>query len=420
MTSLRRRSIGLLARWLGPLVTGASVVLAVATCAPPPPGGARPLGREPRLRVALVVDADEVRIRGQGTVAAAGSARFRLLPGEEIRVLVDGAAVRVEGRGVRADRIVFRSLDRRKFIAVNGRPYRGLVEVYARNGTVLVVNELGVEAYLPGVVNAEMGSRTRNERAALEAQAIVSRTYALKNRGRFRADGYDIRAGVSDQAYLGVERETSVGVDAVRSTVGLVVSYRGDLISPFFFSTCGYSTASPEEAFRTVRPVPYLRPVSDRQPSGGYYCDISPRFRWTVEWEGSELRDILRRTVPSVLGVDGATVDEIRDVRVHAKGPSGRVTELRVGVGRGEIPIFGPDVRRVLETPDGRALGSTAIELVATRRAGRVAQLTVSGAAWGHGLGMCQWGAVGRARAGQSARTIVTTYFPGARIERWY
>ncbi len=207
---------------------------------------------------------------------------------------------------------------------------------------------------------------------------------------------------------------------AVRSTSGLVVTYGGDLINALFHSTCGYATASPEEVFRTAEPVPYLRPVSDRRPGGGYYNDISPRFHWRAEWDGAELRRILRLTVPEVLGIPGTLVDEIRDVYVHRRGPSGRVTELRVEVSRGVIPVFGPDVRRVLRTPAGEPLGSTAIELATTKRAGRVEQLEARGTGWGHGVGMCQWGAVGRARNGETARTIVTTYFPGTRIQRHY
>ncbi|NIM50971.1 MAG: SpoIID/LytB domain-containing protein [Gemmatimonadales bacterium] len=320
--------------------------------------------------------------------------------------------------GSRSERISFSTLDRARFVMVNDKPYRGSVEAYARGGTVTAVNVVGLEAYLRGVVTSEMGSGSRNELAALEAQAIASRTYALKNRGRFREEGYDIRASVSDQAYLGVERETPLGVEAVRRTAGLVLTYEGELIAPFFHSTCGYSTAAPNEAFRAVGPAPYLRPVSDRRPAGGYYSDISPRFRWTVEWEGSELRDILRRTIPSVLGIEQEMVDEIRNIHVRRRGPSGRVVELWVEVSRGAIPVFGPDLRQVLATPEGQPLGSTAIEVSTTKDAGRVERFRVEGTGWGHGVGMCQWGAVGRARAGQSAHTILATYFPGTRVDR--
>ncbi|NIM48412.1 MAG: SpoIID/LytB domain-containing protein [Gemmatimonadales bacterium] len=364
-----------------------------------------------------------VRLGGEGRVAAVvgGRSQFRLLPGEAVRVTPEGRGIRVAGDAGagRYERLTFVSLDRSRFVTVEGKPYRGVVDVFVGGGALTVVNEVPVEAYLAGVVNAELGRRTANERAAVEAQAIVARTFALKNIGRRSADGFDLRATPADQAYGGVAAETELGRQAVRATAGKVVTYRGELIETFFHSTCGYSTASPEEVFRWGRRLPYLRPVSDRRPNG-HYCDISPRFRWTVEWEAETLQRILRRTVPAVLGIEGAKIDVLRDVRVHRTGPSGRVIEARIGVSQGEVPVFGPDLRSVLRTPDGRLLGSTAVQFAVDKRDGRVQRVQVSGAGWGHGVGMCQWGAVGRARAGQDARTIVTTYFPGTRIERRY
>ena len=88
------------------------------------------------------------------------------------------------------------------------------------------MNVVGLEAYLGGVVTAEMGSRPASEHAALEAQAIVSRTYALKNRGRFKTDGYDLRAGTSDQAYLGVfvPQNATREIMAVKSVDGRLLT----------------------------------------------------------------------------------------------------------------------------------------------------------------------------------------------------
>jgi stage II sporulation protein D len=357
-----------------------------------------------------------------GTVggAAGGAVQFRLSRGETVRVAPDGHAVAVSGAAEgHYERLTFVSLDRSRFVEVNGRPYRGVVEVYLVGGRLTVVNEVPLEAYVAGVVNAEMGRRAANEQAAVEAQAVVARTYALKNRGKYAADGYDLRGTVADQAYGGVAAESERGWSAVRRTAGFVLTHGGEPITTFYHSTCGYSTASPEESFRFGRRLPYLRPVSDRQGSG-HYCDISPHFRWSVEWDGETLARILRGTVPSVIGVADAAIDELRDVRVQRTGPSGRVTEVRISVSRGEVPVFGPDLRSVFTTPEGRALGSTAFQLDVDKRGERVRRVRAAGAGWGHGVGMCQWGAVGRARAGQNASTILTTYFPGTKLERWY
>ena len=407
-------------RWVVP-VAAVGAAVAAATCAKPH-GVAPAGGDEPDIRVGLVVGESQVRVGGTGRVGGVvgGSVQLRLSSGSEVRVATDGRAVRLSGAASgRYERVTFVSLDRDRFVTVNGKPYRGVVEVYAGGGGVLAVNELPLEAYVAGVVNVEMGRRASSELAALEAQAIVTRTYALRNLGKYASDGYDLRASVSDQAYGGVATESEQGWRSVRNTAALVVTYRGEPITTFFHSTCGFSTASPEEVFRFGRELPYLKPVSDAH-AGGHYCDISPHYRWTVEWSAEELTRILSETVPSVLGIERAAIDELEDVTVQRTGRSGRVAEVRVAVGRGEIPVFGPDLRRVFVRPDGRLLGSTAFQLAVEKRAGRVERVRASGAGWGHGVGMCQWGAVGRARAGESARTIVSTYFPGTRLERWY
>lgn len=350
-----------------------------------------------------------------------GTAVFGLDAGRTVTVRADGRAVAVSGAASgRYESLTFTSVTGGRYLTVNGRAYRGVVDIIARDGAITAVNRVPIEQYLQGVVNAEMGHRPGAEREALAAQAVVSRTYALKNRGRFASEGYDLRATVTDQAYLGVGAETPEGVTAVRETAGQVLTYGGQLIDAFFHSTCGGSTASPEEVFRTVRNTPYLRPVSDRKPGGGYYCDISPHFRWRVTWDGDALRGILRRTVPAVLGIDSDMVSALRDVYVRRTGPSGRATDVRIRVERGEIPVSGADLRAVLLTPDGSPLGSSAVTLTSQRDGERLVQLTADGAGWGHGVGMCQWGAVGRARAGQDYRTILSTYFPGTTIARWY
>ncbi|HXV85504.1 MAG TPA: SpoIID/LytB domain-containing protein [Gemmatimonadales bacterium] len=363
----------------------------------------------------------EVSSLGRVTVAEGGQPRFGFDAGQTAAVTPDGRGVRVEVRGEvhRFQSATFVGTDPERPVAVGGRPYRGVLQVFSRDGAVTAVERVHLEDYLVGVVPVELGPRGGADAQALRAQAVVSRTYALRNRGRYQAEGYDLRAGVSDQAYGGVQAESEGATAAVRGTAGQVLTFRGDLISAFFHSTCGYRTADPREAFRAIADLPYLRPVSDQRP-GGYYCDNSPRFRWRVEWDAATLNGILRRTVPDILGVDAVQVGEIRDVRVHRTGRSGRVSELRVQVPRGEIPVYGPDVRQVLATPDGPALGSSAVQLTSQTAGGALVRLVAAGAGWGHGVGMCQWGAIGRSRAGQDYTTILATYFPGTRLERWY
>jgi stage II sporulation protein D len=379
-----------------------------------------------RVRVGLLVDVDTVRVGAAGDIVAAegpvGQAHtgVTMRSGDSLQVQPSdrGIAVAWGGQSAQFESLLFRSSGQSGFVTVDGAPYRGSVAVTSQGGALTVVNDLGLEDYVQGVVAMEMGPRARSEMAALEAQAVAARTYAVANMGRFASLGFDLRAGVSDQGYLGAGRETDVGNLAVHNTRDFVVSHEGAAIAAFYHSTCGYATAAPEESFRSVQSRPYLRSVSD-QYSGGHYCEPSPRFRWQVEWAGTQLRDVLRTTVPRSLGIEAEFVSEIRDVEVRETGRSGRATEIRVRVERGEIPVFGPDVRAVFRTPEATSLGSTALQLVSDRENDRLVRLVASGAGWGHGVGMCQWGAIGRARAGHDYRSILQAYYPGTSITRW-
>lgn len=305
-----------------------------------------------------------------------------------------------------------------RFTVANGRRYRGRVHLVRDAAGLTVINRVALESYVAGVIGGEMGRRRDDEVEAMLAQAVVSRTVALRNRGRWEMHGFDVWGDVRDQAYGGVDGETPAVWEAVRRTAGQVLRYKGEVIDAFFHSTCGYRTAGVEEAFGAARSRPYLRPVSDARGGGKYYCDISPRFRWREEWDAAKLRTILSRTLPSVAAVDGDGLQRITDVEVSRTTPSGRVAELRIVLARGDVRVPGPDVRQVLRPEPDRWLGSLAFQLQVTRQGGGVARVVAAGAGWGHGVGLCQWGAVGRARAGQSYRQILATYFPGTTVER--
>src|SRR3989454_1633125 len=243
----------------------------------------------------------------------------------------------------------------------------------------LLMNRVPVEAYLAGVIGEEMGARRPDERQAMLAQAVVSRTFALKNRGRWEALGFDAWADIRDQVYRGVVAETPAVWEALRATAGEVLRYHGELIDAYFHSTCGFRTASLEEAFKTASGRPYLRPVSDER-SGGYYCDISPRFRWREEWDAARLRAILSRTLPAVMNAGGDGLQRITDVEGSRTSPSGRGGEPRIVFQRGGVRVPEPGVRPVLRPEMNRQLGSAAFQLSVTKDGGRIARLGPGGA----------------------------------------
>jgi stage II sporulation protein D len=337
-------------------------------------------------------------------------ARLAVIPAGEIwRIGVSGTGlVATSPGGVSsspADRLIIAPLAAGNSVRINERSYRGQLDVL-RDGTgITLVNRLPLEEYLQGVVSAEMGRRSLAEREALRAQAIVSRTYALRNMGRRRAQGFDLFASVSDQVYGGLQAETPEGSEAISATRGLVLTYAGAPIDAFFFSTCGGRTATGTEAFRAAD-RPYLHSVSDVAPDGTAYCSISPRYRWREVWTGEALRATLRQTLPAATGTPAARVSQVNDVRI----------DLR----ESEVKVDGPAIRAVLRSPAGQMLRSNAFDLTVTTANHQVTRLVADGGGAGHGVGFCQWGAVGRSRAGQDVRRILDAYYPGVTLERLY
>jgi stage II sporulation protein D len=366
-------------------------------------------------------------VGGGGAVAVnePDGSRIAIIPGGErwqVTVAGRGLALRSPNGWVspQLEAATLVATDPRAPLWVNGKAYRGAGEVLRDRTGLTVVNRLGMESYLLGVVSAEMGRRSPVEQAALRAQAVVSRTYALKHLRRWRTEGFDLYATVADQAYGGVAAETAEGRAAVSETRGQVLTYDSAVIEAFYFSTCGGRTAEGYEVFRGAA-RPYLRSVSDLNESGSAYCSISPRYRWREEWSGEALRATLQHNLPPLAGAGNAPIGTVTDVRITQRSASGRVDQLLIAVGGSEVRVEGhARIRQVLRTPGGQQLRSTAFSLMATGAGRNVTSLAIDGMGAGHGVGLCQWGAVGRARAGQGYRQILAAYYPGTRLERRY
>jgi stage II sporulation protein D len=381
---------------------------------------------DPEIRVGLVVGAGSVSVGGTDEVVVNqpdGSRITTIPPGEVWRVSPVGQRLAL----VSSHGWVSPSLDRATLTAaepgvplrINGRSYRGMIELLRDSTGITVVNRLGLETYLLGVVSAEMGRRSPSEQAALEAQAVVSRTFALRKLGRRRTRGFDVGAGVSDQVYSGVAGETPEGRSAVLETRGQVLTYNGTTAETFFYSTCGGHTADGTEVFRGAA-QPYLRSMADQAADGAVYCSISPRYRWHEEWTGEALRATLQRNLPVVSRLRGDEIRQVRDVRVDRRTPSGRVDQLTIALAGPEVKVAGPSIRQVLRSTSGELLRSNAFRVVVSGSGSGVTHLAVDGMGAGHGVGLCQWGAVGRARTGQGYQQILTAYFPGTRVARRY
>jgi len=386
---------------------------------------------EPQIRLGLVVGAPVATVSGTAglSVSDPSGARLAEIPAGEVwRVTAGGTGLVVLAPGgagtTPSELITIGSPDPDALVQVNGRPYRGTITALRDRTGVTVVDRVSMETYLAGVVSAEMGRRSLTEQEALRAQAVVSRTYALRNLRRWQVQGFDLYATVADQVYGGAASETPEGRAAVDATRGRILTYGGVPIDAFFYSTCGGRTADGTEVFRAAD-RPYLRSVPDVADDGTAYCSISPRFRWHEEWTGEALRATLQRTLPPVAAAGGGAaaasdVSEVRDVRVSYRTPSGRVGQLTIALRRGDVHVDEPSVRQVLRPVSGELLRSNTFTLTVSGAGRRVTRLTADGAGAGHGVGFCQWGAVGRSRAGQDYQRILAAYYPGASLERLY
>lgn len=425
------------------LLLGACVPRTAPPTAPPPPAGpptifipAEPpsgldgIGSAPPVRVGLLVDTAQVEISSASGMEISGADERtigRAMAGERVTVTAGpGGTLRAAGStgAVIAQGpapLLFRASGG-GLLTIGGRPYRGDALVQRTpSGRVTAVNVLDMETYLLGVVPREIGKVGPELLEAAKAQAVAARTYAVKYLGRRSQLGFDVFATVQDQVYGGAADEHEPVSRAVRETEGEILSYDGRPVEAYYHSTCAGQTAAIDEVWNE-RPVPYLVSVVDVDPATGEAYDrSSSRFRWTQRWTAEQINGILARTLRDSLPPGVASVGQVRDMRVLERTPSGRVRAMRIETTTGAFTVGKDRVRWILLTPSGAALNSSKFDVEVVRGpGGRVTEVVATGGGWGHGIGMCQVGAMGRARAGQDYRTILQAYYPGTRLRDLY
>ena len=298
--------------------------------------------------------------------------------------------------------------------------YRGVLLFVPTDTAILVVNQLDLEDYLRGVVPLEIGVRSRNDSAAVQAQAIAARSYTVVRVQEGTRRPFDLTGSANDQVYGGVDAEHPMADEAIAATTGLVLMFGSRVVRAPYHSTCGGQTAAPSEVWRGGGDESYLRSVSDGIPgSDRSWCDISPKYRWDRSFDRAALEDAVARYARTQNG--GATQGggSVQGARIVEQTRSGRAGTLVLDTDAGVVRLEGNEIRYALRAPSGEILYSTyfALEPVVGRD-GRLMQLTLHGRGNGHGIGMCQWGAIGRARAGHDVHTILSTYYPGTQLAR--
>jgi stage II sporulation protein D len=392
-----------------------------------------PAASAPPVRVGLVVDASSGSVSspsGLTVETELGENIDELEQGRTVAFSADeggaivmtvldagGSAVGRSRRGL-ASPVMVRAADG-GVVELRGVPYRGaiLVQNAGRRGLTFV-NRVDMESYLLGVVPREIGDVDATAYEAMKAQAVAARTYAARNMGRRTELGFDVYATTADQVYGGAPAERDIVSRAVLETAGEILTWGGRPIDAYYHSTCAGRTAAIDEVWN-VGPVPYLVSVEDVDPRTGAAWDrASSRFTWTERWTHDQLVAILNRTLADSLR--GRRIGRIEDMDVVSRTASGRVRAMRIDTDAGTFTVGRDRVRWILTPARGGILNSSKFDVRLDRSGGDVVSVVAEGGGWGHGIGMCQVGAIGRARAGQDYRTILGAYYPGTRLERAY
>jgi stage II sporulation protein D len=355
------------------------------------------MGKRPRIEEKIRV----VLLNGPSSVTISSKKPYRLDLGALDPLSVASGKTRVEAkegkvsipeRGIEASSIRFLPSES-GLLEVEGRRYRGAIEVSTAGRGLIVVNEIELEQYLYGVVGKELSPQWPKE--ALKAQAVASRTFALWR--KLGSKGGEYLDALMAQAYGGYEAESEEVRDAVDATRGeVMVGEDGMVIPAFFHTACGGMTESSEEVFgmRSPHLIPIVCP----------YCSGYPGNIWFLSLTARELGDVLSKAY-------GGAWDPV-EISPLEKTASARVRRVVIRNRDGkEIVLKATDLRKLIGY---NRLRSTYFDVTKIGN-----EFDFVGMGFGHGVGMCQWGARRLAEEGKGYREILGFYYPGTRIILW-
>lgn len=298
-------------------------------------------------------------------------------------------------------------------VKVNGKQYRGRIVVSIFDFEIKVVNQIGLEDYVKGVMTKEMPVGKGNENYdALKAFSICIRTYAF-NRLNENKNFFDIYPDTRDQVYGGVDGETEYTNKIVNETKGQLLFYENKPTIMFYHSTCGGHTEDVSNVF-SQKNIEYLGGVVDGDEP---YCKISPRFEWNENY--SELTFIERLYNAKL--IDSKNY-KLSNLKIKSLFSSGRINELEITLNNFSgnertISISGNRIRSIIKSSDGKSiLRSTLFNINLDDNK----NIVIKGKGNGHGVGLCQWGAIGQSKKGIGYEEILYHYFPRTTIKNLY
>jgi stage II sporulation protein D len=345
------------------------------------------------VRVRILADAKTFGLKIDGRYELKNPAdKTVLYRGKDIHTTVTAhpGGIMISGKNFPVDRLFISTKD--GLILINGRAFRGDVQIIRNSSSLMsVVNYIGLEDYVKGILYHEVSHYWPME--VLKAQAIVSRSYARYQMKENTTQDYDLTNDVYSQVYGGSVSERQRTNRAVDLTAGKILIYGGAVMPAFFHATCGGRTEDASRLWNVNIP-----------PLKGAPCDFcreAPHFRWHEVMFTGELR---QRLVNS-----GKSLGVIKDIRILGRDESGRITELQVVSSNGSPVMSAKDFRNIVGPNSVRSVNFT-VSIVGT-------DAVFEGLGWGHGVGLCQWGAYFMSKQGYSADKILQYYYPGSDVK---
>lgn len=288
---------------------------------------------------------------------------------------------------------------------LSGRAYPGGIKI-SKGSDIIVVNHVPIEEYLKGVLPYEMGRLPRSQIEALKAQAVASRSYAMANK-KPNAE-YDILPTIWDQVYGGVGEADEVINEAVESTRGVVALYRGKVINAKYSSTCGGITEDNENVWPGER-IPYLRSVRDSGWDGKPFCRFSPHFNWERSYAKDEFFLVIRKQIRELFGQNPK---EILWIKIAKRTKTNRVRTIEIQTDIGKFDMNKDQIRRLFADFRG------SVKSIMFRIKVKGNSFIISGRGYGHGVGMCQFGAMEMAKENYNFQQIIHHYYTGVRLSK--
>jgi len=351
---------------------------------------------EELVRVAIATDASEVKlsIRGSYQILALNT-NEELHKGRYLwraKVTAGDAGVKIGKLDLKIYGIKIQP-KKNKVTYVNGRKFRGTIEIIRTpNNKLLVINELDVDSYIAGVLYHEVSPKWPMD--VLEAQAIIARTYALRQAKLNKDKDYGLVSTAFSQVYGGRTSEKGRTSKAIRRTKGKVLTYKNKIFPTFYHATCAGHTEDASFLWKIDLP-----PLKGRECR---FCQRSPHLKWKKKVSFKSIEEALERA--------GFKVGTIKAIKIVDRDISGRVTELEIISTRDKINLSGYRFRL--------AVGPNIIRSANFNLRIKKKKAYFEGLGWGHGVGMCQWGAFFMSRKGFNAEQILGYYYPGAKIKK--